>query len=200
LENTRNNSENNMSQHVGFYLKSAARYCLTVILFSLYLAGCVKIGPTEQTGASLASGESSTEVTQKSVYNINETAEQDNVRATLLSVTMSGGNDYWKPKNGYVYLICEFEIENGGQEEISVSSILSFCTYIDGEKRDLSLMAGVAYGEGTVDGTILPGETLRGAVGYEVPENWKKLEIHFTPDMMSKNAMVFSAKNSGAKG
>lgn len=186
-----------MSHDVEYYLKNAVGLYLILFLFPLYLYGCVNIKPADQTESSnITSGVNHTEEnTQSSVYDINETAEQDNVKATLLSVTVNGGNDYWKPKDGYIYLICEFKIENNGHEDISVSSILSFCTYIDGKKRDLSLMAGVAYGENTADGTVKPGETLRGAVGYEVPVNWKELKIYFTPNMMNKNAMVFLAEN-----
>ena len=44
-----------------------------------------------------------------------------------------------------------------------------------------------------LDGTVAAGKKFKGVVGYEVPEDWKELEIRYTPDYWNGNDIVFIA-------
>ena len=74
--------------------------------------------------------------------------------------------------------------------------MLSFDAYCDDFACSYSLSALLEKGnKAQLDGTIAPGKKLNGIVGYEVPKDWKELEIHFTPDVLAGKDMVFVATN-----
>lgn len=134
---------------------------------------------------------------KKSTFAVGEIAEMKNVRAALVSVEESTGSTYNKPADGKVFLICEFEIENLSKEEMNVSSILCFEAYCDDYSCSTSF-GGLLEKEDKeqLDGTVAPGKKMNGVIAYEVPEDWQKLEIHFTPDAFTNDAFVFVATNS----
>ncbi|RXS75221.1 DUF4352 domain-containing protein [Blautia faecicola] len=42
-----------------------------------------------------------------------------------------------------------------------------------------------------LDGTISPGKKMDGMVGFEVPKDWKTMEIHFKDDVWSNSKFKF---------
>ena len=46
-----------------------------------------------------------------------------------------------------------------------------------------------------LDGTVAPGKKFNGVIGYEVPANWEKLEVLFTPDFWSGKDITLIAAN-----
>ena len=75
--------------------------------------------------------------------------------------------------------------------------MLSFEAYCDDYACPYSLSALLEKGnKNQLDGTVAAGKKLKGVVGYEVPANWKELEISFTPDVWSGKDIVFIATNN----
>ena len=56
---------------------------------------------------------------EKTVFLVGETAELKNVQVTLKSVTESTGSAYNKPADGNVFVLCEFDIANNSDSEIT---------------------------------------------------------------------------------
>ena len=138
---------------------------------------------------SLAHDESSEAKEAKTEFYIGETAELDKVQTTLIDVTESTGSEYNQPNEGNVFVLCEFEICNNSDTEIAVSSMLSFEASCSG-----SFSALLEKGDkNQLDGTVAAGKKFKGVVGYEVPEDWKELEIRYTPDYWNGNDIVFIA-------
>lgn len=130
-------------------------------------------------------------------YGIGETGEVKNIKATLLGVTESTGSDYLKPEDGNVFILCEFEIENTSSKDLALSSLMCFKVYCDDYTCSISLGALANKGDSNqLDGTVAAGKKMKGVLGYEVPVDWQELEIHFTPDLLSKSELVFVAANS----
>lgn len=172
-----------------------------VTVFSSF--GCVYVrpkddGPTKVTGSGTVSGEGNTSggTEGETAFGIGETAEYRGVRVTLVSVTESRGKEYMEPAEGRVFLVCEFNIENGSDKEINVSSVLSFDAYIDDYSTSIDLLACTSSGKDTLDGTAAPGKKLGGAVGYEAPEDWQTVEIRFKADVWSDTEFIFKANKS----
>ena len=42
-----------------------------------------------------------------------------------------------------------------------------------------------------LDGTIAAGKKMNGVIGYEVPADWKTIEIHFKDNVWSSNKFKF---------
>ena len=132
---------------------------------------------------------------KKTEFNVGETAQLKGVNATLVNVSESTGSTYNAPADGNVFVLCEFEIENNSKNEINISSMMSFEAYCDDYACTYSLSALLENEDkNQLDGTVAPGKKFNGIIGYEIPEEWNELEIHFTPDIFTGKEMVFVAK------
>lgn len=129
---------------------------------------------------------------EKDTFGIGETAEMNDVQVTMTNYEESVGSEYNKPTDGNVFVIAEFEIVNNSDSELSVSSMMSFEAYADDYSLNYSLGALLEKdGENQLDGTVAPGKKMKGIIGYEVPEDWANLEIHFTDSVWSSNKFKF---------
>ena len=142
------------------------------------------IGPKKDNGA------------QKQVFGVGESAELNGIVVTLKNTEENTGEGYNKPSDGMVFILCSFEIENNSQKEISISSLMSFNAYVDDYSTSISLSAQMVSEEGQLDGNIAPGKKMVGAICYEVPSDWKKLEISLTPDFWSGKDIGFLIENN----
>lgn len=134
------------------------------------------------------------QIEKEDVFYVGETAVLKGVSVTLLSVTESTGSDYNKPTDGNVFVLCEFEIANDSDTEINVSSMMSFEAYCDDYTCTFSLGALMEKGnKNQLDGTVASGKKFNGVIGYEVPTDWKELEVRFTPDFWSGREIIFVA-------
>lgn len=125
-------------------------------------------------------------------FGVGETVELNGVMVTLVGVTESTGSTYNKPTEGNVFVLCEFEIANNSDEEITVSSMMSFEAYCDDYACNYSLSAILEKeNKNQLDGTVAAGKKFNGVIGYEVPADWAELEIRFTPDFWSGKDIIF---------
>ena len=147
-----------------------------------------------ETSATQSENEADTE--SKNTFSVGETAELKGVNVTFVGVTESSGSGFNTPTEGNVFAICEFEIENNSDKEITVSSMMSFEAYCDDYTCTLSLGALMEKGnKNQLDGTVAAGKKFNGVIGYEVPTDWQELEIIFTPDFWSGKDITFIAAN-----
>ena len=138
-----------------------------------------------------------TETESAKIFALGDSVELDDVVVTFLDVIQSNGSTYNKPTSGNVFVLCEFEIANNSSDELSISSMMSFSAYHDDYACDFSFSALMEKGnKDQLDGSIAPGKKMKGVVGFEIPEDWNELEVHFTPDVFSRNEIVFVATNS----
>ena len=129
-------------------------------------------------------------------FKLGDVVELNDVSVGFLDVITDTGSDFNKPADGNVFVLCEFEITNNSDKEVSVSTMLSFDAYCDGYSCSLSLQALIEKGnKEQLDGTVAAGKKMKGVVGYEVPADWEELEIHYTPDIMNGKEIVFIASN-----
>lgn len=133
----------------------------------------------------------------KTTFGVGERAELKNVLVTLTGVEESAGSQFNKPGDGNVFVLCAFEIENNSENEIAVSSLMSFSAYCDSYATNFSLSALLEKGnKNQLDGQVAAGKKMSGVIGYEVPADWKELEISFTPDFWSGKEITFVAAHN----
>lgn len=170
--------------------RAVTRLTATVIFIILIAMMVTACGGTGQ-------GSQNTGKDENKAFGIGEVAEIKDIKVTLLSVTESAGSTYNKPTEGNVFVLCEFEIANDSSSDLSVSSMMSFEGYCDDYACSYSIGALLEKGDkNQLDGTVAAGKKLKGVIGYEVPVDWKEMEIHFTPDLLSQKELVFIATNS----
>lgn len=67
--------------------------------------------------------------------------------------------------------------------------------YFDDFSTTISLYAMSTSDKTQLDGAVASGKKMSGVVGYEVPEDWERLEIRFTPDFWNNRDIKFIATN-----
>lgn len=138
------------------------------------------------------SEETETQTEEKDTFGIGEVAEMNDIQVTMVNYTESEGSEYNKPSDGNEFVLVEFEIANNSDSEMTVSSMASFEAYTDDYALNYSLNAAVDNPDANqLDGTIAAGKKMNGVIGYEVPKDWKNLEIHFTDNVWSSNKFKF---------
>ncbi|MBQ8803872.1 MAG: DUF5067 domain-containing protein [Tyzzerella sp.] len=128
----------------------------------------------------------------KDTFSLGEIAELDGVRVTMTNYQESAGSEWNKPTDGNVFMLVEFEIENNSEEEIVVSSMMSFEAYADDYAANVSFGALVENEQTQLDGTVAPGKKMKGWIGYEIPSDWADFEIHFIDSVWSDTPFKFT--------
>lgn len=130
------------------------------------------------------------------VFRIGDVAEIGGVRIGLLGAQMHHGNAYTKPKDGHVFVVAEFDVQNNSGEQINISSFFGSEAYCDGYLTKQSFTAEISdpRDRDGLTGSIPDGKKLRGIIGYELPEDWEELEISIQTDWWkgsSSDAITF---------
>lgn len=120
---------------------------------------------------------------EETVFHIGEVAEYKGVQVSVSGYEESIGNDWAKPADGKVFVFPEIEICNNSNDEISISSMLSFECYCDDYKTDFSSNAFMALStdenKAQLDGSVASGKKMKGVLGVEVPSDWSVIEIYY---------------------
>ena len=148
---------------------------------------------TEGKDSNADSKEGTTEATSEEVDNtfkVGDVVETPDLKITYISAEeYQSDNQVIQPKDGYVYYRMEFEFENIGDVDQTVSSVASWDCYADGYAMD-----ALYFGDDTIDATMSPGKKAAGAVYYEVPEDAKEITLEYETNFWSQNKIVFIVK------
>lgn len=151
-----------------------------------------KVGNADSnTESNKDSSENKVDDEKETIFKKGEIAELNGVQVTLMDYKENTGSEYNKPSDGNVFLMAEFEIVNNTKEELGISSMLSFETYADDYKLDYSLAAIMEKEGNQLDGEIAVGKKMKGWIGWEVPQDYQAVEVHFTDNVWSSNKFMF---------
>lgn len=131
------------------------------------------------------------DTSSKDTFGLMEAAEMNNVRVIMTNYSENYGSEWNKPTDGNVFLLVEFEIANNSSSELAISSIMSFDGYVDGYSVSTSFGALLENEQSQLDGTVASGMKMKGWIGYEVPNGWREMEIHFTDNIWNNNKFKF---------
>lgn len=136
------------------------------------------------------STESSSNNEASNIFKVGDVVETSNLRISFLSAgEWTSDNQFLQPKEGYIYYRMEFEFENIGSSDQTISSLLNWNCYADGYSMDQSWV-----GDDQIDATISSGKKVKGAVYYEVPANAEKIELEYNVNYFTQSKIVFVAK------
>ena len=184
--------------------KQGAPGCLIVVLVVVVLVVIAafagsgesstpqKVESTSGTSQSASQASQAQSQPEQTVFTVGDTVELNGVKTTLLSAEEYPGKQYMMPTDGNVFLVCQFEIENDSSAEITVSSMVSFNAYCDDYSVNLSVTGEMLEDSWkTLDGTVAPGKKINGVIAYEIPQDWQKMEISYTPSFWSGHDVQF---------
>ena len=184
--------------------KQGAPGCLIVVLVVVVLVVIAafagsgesstpqKVESTSGTSQSASQASEAQPQPEQTVFTVGDTVELNGVKTTLLSAEEYPGKQYMMPTDGNVFLVCQFEIENDSSAEINVSSMVSFNAYCDDYSVSLSVTGEMLEDSWkSLDGTVAPGKKINGVIAYEIPQDWQKMEISYTPSFWSGHDVQF---------
>lgn len=119
----------------------------------------------------------------KKVYKVGDLIEEKNFSIKVNSAEVTDGHDFMTSDDGDKFIILDITIENKSDEEMNISSLLSF-TLKDEDGRDQDYALNIEQ-KGQLDGTILGDEKMTGQITFEVPKEGK-LTLYFTNDLFGK--------------
>lgn len=166
---------------------------ITVFIAIGIIGTALGVNSPEKVGDTDAKGGNGSTAPQKTEFAVGDVVSLKDIEVTFVSCTQSSGEGFYTPDSGNVFLFCEFAIENKSSKDISISSIMSFEAYVDDYSTNMSMTGTLSADKGQLDGTVASGKKMSGVIGYEVPADWKTLEIRFTPDFWYGNAITFIA-------
>ncbi len=117
----------------------------------------------------------------ETVFGVGDQVSVDDVLVTLVDAYEHEGEHFSTPEDGKVFVVFEFEIENNSSRDIAVNPPLTFDAYVDDYSIIRSHDAIKNSSKNDLVGDVAPGKKMNGVIGYEVPQDWKSIEIKFTP-------------------
>lgn len=124
-------------------------------------------------------------------FGVGDKVQLGDIIITLTAVTENNGNDFTKPADGKVFAVCDFEVENSSDKDVNITTMMGVESYVDDYATGMNLSAVMCDGKQQLGGTLAPGKKMVGSMGYELDQDWKELEIHYTPDFWSDGEIVF---------
>lgn len=125
-------------------------------------------------------------------YAVGETVKISNVQVVINEVKEVPGTEYYKPEPGNRFISADLTVENLGSVDYTVSSMMLF-TLKDstGQEYSISISGIVASGGQSLDGTIVPGDKLRGLLVFEVPVGASGFVLVFVPNLLESATISF---------
>ncbi|MFH1200134.1 MAG: DUF4352 domain-containing protein [Candidatus Micrarchaeota archaeon] len=159
---------------------------ILLIAVAILLSGCTSSEVKKvDAAASQTAATSTPDVKTFKVAGVGETLTNDELKITLNSAefmeAIPSQNEYLTAiaKADYTFAVVEVTIENVYSKPSAVSSLIQFKVVdSDGYKYDMSF-AGYTALDLHLDGTLQPGDKVRGKLAFEVPKSSKDLQMVF---------------------
>ena len=179
-------------------MKKERMFSILVLLLVAVLAiGSSSSEPSEPEKVGEVSVDNVAEEKGTQIFNVGDVVEVDNIRASITGIEKSQGNQFTNPEDGNEYVFVNMTIENTSNEELNLSSLLCFNSYVDDVVADISFSAQVSKDSNkTMDGTIASGKKIVGNLAYELPVDWENLEIHFEPNFWNNSSIKWIVQNN----
>lgn len=156
-----------------------------------------KVSSSGSSDSSTASDSKDSSKEEDDTFGVGDTVDFDGVQMTLEKALLSKGNanEFVTPDDGKYFLGLVFDIKNDSDDDISVSSVLSFDAYCDDTTIDqdiIGLQAPELKKFGQLDGNVAKGKKMNGVICYQVPKDFKSFEIRFTPNVWLDKEVIFN--------
>jgi hypothetical protein len=113
------------------------------------------------------------------ITEVGQTITTKNFKLTVESLTKPKGNDFIQASDGNEFVEVGILLENISSKDYTVSSMLMFEAYQDSFSINEDFTAHVLDDKvGTLDGALAAGKKLRGKLDYQLPKDWKELEVN----------------------
>ncbi len=126
-------------------------------------------------------------------YNVGDIVRIGDLAFLVIGWQVVPGNNMYQPDLGNRFIGIEMIVVNQGESAQSISSLWQL-SLKDAESRKYTpdLGASIAVGNHQLSGILLPGERLRGSVGFAIPEAARGLQLVFDVNMFSSGKVFIN--------
>jgi hypothetical protein len=129
--------------------------------------------------------------TAQTTYEINEIIEINDLVMVVLGWDSPEGDSFNTPDEGNKFVLVDVVFVNRGDDPMNLSSLLQMELKDDtGQSYDQDLGATMAADVSSPDGLILPGERIRGKIGFQVPAIISGLVFVFDADVIGAGKVL----------
>ena len=161
---------------------------ITIGVFSLFLSGCVETESENEKGE------------KTRVFSISEVAKVNNTKIKINSITkldkecdweLQGKCESYTEPNNDFFIIIDLTIENTGDEDLAISSMMSFALKDNtGEKGKYAFLTKSINSQ--LDGSVMPNDSLKGQIGFDIKDS-EEYSFYFLDSLLdSQIKFVFS--------
>ena len=170
-----------------------AKILIVIVIIFGCIIGCMNSCTNNVNNAVNDVKNSYTDINGKTSFKLNEAFENQYEKITMTEVNtnFTDYSEYFKPTNGYKYIMLKFEIENINEEndELYVSS-LNFNATADGIAAKSAYIDNDNYKD--LSATVGKGKKTIGYLFYEVPVNAEKITVDYNASFwIDGNAIEF---------
>jgi hypothetical protein len=122
-------------------------------------------------------------------FAVGDTVRMGDLVMRLHGVRWDDGGEFLSPDEGMRWLIADIEIENEADSPTTISSLMMF-DLVDQENRTRDMAFG-ADTEGSMDGELGAGRSMRGDIAWEVRAEQNEWELIFTPQLFGFGQAIF---------
>jgi len=117
-------------------------------------------------------------------YGPGDTVRLNDVQITFHGITETIGDGLFTPEADRIFVIADFTVENNSKAKINISSVFGSDAYCDDYLVSESMEAelGDPQHRNNLTGSLDPGRKMRGIIGYELPAQWRVIEIILRTD------------------
>lgn len=158
-----------------------------VIVLIPFIIG--KLFSSDEQNASNTANSSNTSA--KSQYAVGDVVNLKDCNISFLSANaFVSDNEFIVAKEGCDYWKFEFEFENTGKSDITISSMLGWNCYADGYAASQSFIDM----DNDLSGIISTGKKIKGSLIFEIPKDAKEIELEYKDNPFLDNKIVFKIK------
>lgn len=161
------------------------RFVLPLAIVAIAIIASVSSGGSDKSSKGGSGGGAATEQT----YTVGQTAQTSDFEVTLRAVEdpMNTGNEFDTPKAGNRFVGVEFEVKNVGSERQTLSTLLG-AELIDSLNRPYDIaLAGLDRPQ--LDGEVVPGQSRRGWITFEVPADATGLKVRLKGSLTAQGSL-----------
>ena len=119
-------------------------------------------------------------------FSVGDSVEFDGMKITLNEARIEEGGEFDEPTEEQ-FVVANLTIENGTDEEQTVSSVMNI-ELKDDEGYTYNTTILTEGTKGQLDGTLPPGESMKGDIPFDVSKS-DKYELHFSDPFKSGKAI-----------
>ncbi len=171
-------------------MKKVILLVMAAVLTGLILIGCGDTTPPKKVDPSKPAS-SPAEAKKPEVFKVGDSFKLGNLQFTINGVRTSDGskdNSFLKPKDGNKWVYVDVTVQNVGDKQEVVSSMLMFnLKDKDGVKANITLGDGA---KGQVDGNLVVRGKIKGELVYEAPKDKNDFDLEVQSTLAGAVAVV----------